>query len=772
MTDLRLSLVLGTRGGPEVARAMERVHRSVTDMSTGAQRSAQKLDAVKQGLERATRAAAELERQGRRNSAEFREQERAAQGYRRALAQMERDIARVTRAESARQHVYRAARAVSAAAVSTTAGVAAGAAVVAPSLSRAMGYEQRLALMANTAFAERDVAGRRAGMADLDRAITAAVRFGGGKREQGAETLDTLIASGAMSVTDAMQLLPQLQRKATGTGADPAELAQIAIRGMQTFGIKPDQISQALDMAIVAGQAGGFELKDMARWLPKQMAAGRMSGLSGIEGFRKILAANQASVITAGTKDEAGNNLTNLLLKMNSADTRKDFARLGIDLTATLAAARGKGADSLEAFVALVNRVVSRDKQFGALQKKLAKAGTEDERRAVMESQADILQGASIGLMVQDREALLALVAVMNNPSYMKSVVERSKASTGAGDTAYGVVEGTAGYQAERVANERAIGEQQLFGQWSEQISGLMRSLADYAAQYPDLTGSLTLATGALTGLAAAAAGSKLLALLAPAAGAAAGAAGTAGAAIAAGEAVAAGSGAAGVAAGAAGGSVAPALGAAVLPALLTAGLVQATEGATAANPLSALYAPEDEQGRDPWRQRQDWMQANYSWTERFKQDTFGPFGYQARPEAGSVAERSGMHGTPDEIYDALTRRGTLGSGIVLDSGMAERGLAPAAGAAIGSGLAPAASDTGAAALESATQALTAAVAEIRNPAVTINAPGTFSVVVNAQTNADPAAIGAAVRAELDRAQRDQAARLRGALNDSATAGP
>ena len=127
--------------------------------------------------------------------------------------------------------------------------------------------------------------GRRAGMADLDRAITAAVRFGGGKREQGAETLDTLIASGAMSVTDAMQLLPQLQRKATGTGADPAELAQIAIRGMQTFGIKPDQISQALDMAIVAGQAGGFELKDMARWLPKQMAAGRMSGLSGIEGF-------------------------------------------------------------------------------------------------------------------------------------------------------------------------------------------------------------------------------------------------------------------------------------------------------------------------------------------------------------------------------------------------------------------------------------------------------------------------------------------------------
>lgn len=769
MTDLRLALVLGTRGGPEVARAMERVHRSVTEMSTGAQRSAQKLDVVQQGLERATRAAADLERQGRRNSAEFREQERAAQGYRQTLARMERDIARVTQAESARQRVYRAAQSLGSAVVSTTAGVAAGAAVVAPSLTRAMGYEQRLALMANTAFAERDVAGRRAGMTDLDRAITAAVRFGGGKREQGAETLDTLIASGAMSVTDAMQLLPQLQRRATGTGADPTELAQIAIRAQQTFGIKPDQIGQALDMAIVAGQAGGFELKDMAKWLPQQMAAGRMAGLTGIEGFRKILAANQASVITAGTKDEAGNNLVNLLAKINSADTQKDFAKLGIDLTGSLAKARGKGVDGIDAFVALVDHVAGKNSQFVALQQKIKAAGSEDERRALMSSQADILQGQAIGQVIQDRQALMALVALMNNRDYTKAVAEKTKASTGAGDTAYGVVEGTAGYQAERVANERAIGEQQLFGQWSEQISGLMRSLADYGAQYPTLTGSLTLATGALTGLAAAAAGSKLLALLAPAAGAAAGGAG---AAVAAGEAVAAGGGAAGMAAGAGGASAAAAAAAAVVPALLTAGLVAATEGATARNPLSALYAPEDAQGRDPWRQRQDWIASNYSWTERFKQDTFGPFGYQAQPEAGSVAERSGLRGTPDEIYDALARRGTLGTGIVLDSGMAERGLSPAAGSAIGGGLAPAAAEAGTAALESATQALQAAVAEIRNPAVTINAPATFSVTVTAQTNADPAAIGAAVRAELDRGQRDQAARLRGALNDAATASP
>ncbi|MEN2802715.1 hypothetical protein OBFLKGFO_00736 [Mannheimia haemolytica] len=43
---------------------------------------------------------------------------------------------------------------------------------------------------------------------------------------------------------------------------------------MQQFGIKEEDIGRALDMAVAAGQAGNFELADMARWLPQQMAAG------------------------------------------------------------------------------------------------------------------------------------------------------------------------------------------------------------------------------------------------------------------------------------------------------------------------------------------------------------------------------------------------------------------------------------------------------------------------------------------------------------------
>ncbi|MEN2938915.1 hypothetical protein DIBJMFBN_02482 [Mannheimia haemolytica] len=52
---------------------------------------------------------------------------------------------------------------------------------------------------------------------------------------------------------------------------------------MQQFGIKEEDIGRVLDMAVAAGQAGSFELADMASWLPQQMAAAKQAGLSGIE---------------------------------------------------------------------------------------------------------------------------------------------------------------------------------------------------------------------------------------------------------------------------------------------------------------------------------------------------------------------------------------------------------------------------------------------------------------------------------------------------------
>ncbi|EHC1572940.1 phage tail tape measure protein [Escherichia coli] len=255
-------------------------------------------------------------------------------------------------------------------------GIAAAGAIVAPSVRNQMTYEQRLASMANTAFAEQNTAGRRAGMRSMDQLIRRSVAVGGGNKETAANTLDTLLASGAVEYNSAERLLPMLQKYSTATGADSKDLAMIAIRLKQTFGLKDSDIPKALNMAISAGQAGSFELADMAKYLPEQLANASSIGMKGLDDFATLLGLNQASAITAGTSDKAGNNVINLLGKISSQDASNAAARIkingkGIDLPGSLAAAQGKGMNALDAFSAIVDKIVAQNPGYQKLEKQL-----------------------------------------------------------------------------------------------------------------------------------------------------------------------------------------------------------------------------------------------------------------------------------------------------------------------------------------------------------------------------------------------------------------
>ncbi|WP_221048006.1 phage tail tape measure protein [Methylogaea oryzae] len=393
-------------------------------------------------------------------------------------------------------------------ATATAAGVAAGAYTLAQPVKRTMDYDLRLAHMANTAFSDKDVAGRRAGMSDLDNAIKAAVRAGGGTRDSAADALDTMIGSGALTAAESKSKLLDVMKASTAYNASGEELAGIAIRAKQTFGI--DDTRAVFDMAGAAGQAGGFELKDMAKWLPSQMAAARSLGMSGERDFAKLVSANQASAITAGSKDEAGNNLVNLLAKINSQDTSKDFAKLGYDLTGSLALHRARGEDSLTAFVGFVDKIAAKDKRFTDLKAKAA-ATTGDEQKAALQGQVEILQSSAVGQVIQDRQALMALVGQMNNRQYGDTVRDKALASRwsadkpGATDTNFDVIGGTASFKTTRLSNEKAFAEQDAMGGFNNALGDAADKLADYAQQYPGLSTATVAATTALTTLAAAA---------------------------------------------------------------------------------------------------------------------------------------------------------------------------------------------------------------------------------------------------------------------------
>ena len=408
----------------------------------------------------------------------------------------------------------------------------AGKMIVGEPVKQTMAYDRALANLANTAYAGQSKDERRAGMRTLDAAIVSAVRYGGGTREGAMGALDKLVASGAFSdVNEAAGLLPTLTRAGTAANTDPAQLADIAIRAKQTFGLKNTGL--ALDQAIKAGQLGGFELKDMAKWLPQQMAAGRLSGLKGDDGYRTLLALNQAAAITAGTKDEAGNNVVNLLTKINSQDTANDFKKLGYDLSGSLSAARAKGVNSVDAFGNLIEHILSKDKNYVELRKK-AKTETGDEQKATYEAMADIAMGKGIGKTVQDRQALMPLIAKLQFREYVDDVFKGISAQNarGTGDSNWELIAETPSYKTEMLAAEKAIAMQTALERVNPQLGSFADGLTGVMREWPGFSAAIVGATLTLTALAAAAGAAALPGLLfgRGAGAAAAGAAGAGGA--------------------------------------------------------------------------------------------------------------------------------------------------------------------------------------------------------------------------------------------------
>ena len=372
-------------------------------------------------------------------------------------------------------------------------------------LDKPMDYSLRLAHMANTAFGDRDLAGRQAGKSELNEAIMAAVRQGGGTRDAGAATLDSLIASGAVPIDKAKAMLPALMKASSASGAGAEDIGKIAIKAMQTFKISEAQLPEILDIAMKAGQAGGFELKDMAKWLPQMMAAGKLSGLQGVEGFRRIVAGAQASAITSGSKDEAGNNVVNLLAKINSQDTQKDFKKQGYDLTGKLMSARENGVNSIDAFVSFVDEIAAKDPKYVALQKKLASASTSGEKTDTTEALASLLEGNAVGKVIQDRQALMYLLAEMNNRKYVTEVMDKTRSPGSAIDSAQALITGESSYKFQAIGNEKDNAMSNAFDGKSGVLNTVLDGATGLAREFPLLTTATVAATTALGVLAASA---------------------------------------------------------------------------------------------------------------------------------------------------------------------------------------------------------------------------------------------------------------------------
>lgn len=516
MAELNLALKL--KAQDQASRVFRRAQSQITQSTRAMAQARERLGVrsehkIQQEINHTIAAYNRLKRSG---TATSRELARAAEATRSKIAGLNAEMGKTSWGQRLGN--------VGTAIASVGAGMAAGAMVMAQPMKKEMDYDRRLAMVSNTAFSDRDVAGRIAGKKELHDAVKSAVETGGGTKEEALGSLDKLLASGTVKAETAMKLLPTLQKGAVATGASTEDLSAIAISAMQQFGISEDQIGAVLDKAVAAGQAGNFELSDMARWLPQQMAAAKSAGLSGMDGFEALLVANQQARVTAGTSDEAGNNLVNLLAKLTSKETADRFSKLeikgkdgkphGIDFIKSMENEKKQGKNSIEAFGSIMDMVVGEDKRYQALKAKL-KTAKKEEQQSLIEQMTNLVEGTAIGQIISDRQALMALLGIRNNVELGKQVKEEVTNSEGATDKSHKVVMSTNSAKVEQAKNAVEFAQMEGMKSFNNALGDAATKLAEYAKAYPDLTSTLTTAGTVITALSTAAiAASGALALL------------------------------------------------------------------------------------------------------------------------------------------------------------------------------------------------------------------------------------------------------------------
>lgn len=173
--------------------------------------------------------------------------------------------------------------------------------------------------------------------------------------------LDVLLAKG-MSLDAATAAIGPAGRLATAYKVDLPDAANAAFSSISNLKVASRDTGKIFDSMAAAGNAGGFEVRDMARFFPSLTAQMQALGEKGVPAVADLSAALQVAMHTAGSADEAGNNMENLLGKINSPGTISAFKKnFGVDLPSAMKKLQDQGMSSLEAISLITQKATGGD---------------------------------------------------------------------------------------------------------------------------------------------------------------------------------------------------------------------------------------------------------------------------------------------------------------------------------------------------------------------------------------------------------------------------
>jgi TP901 family phage tail tape measure protein len=234
---------------------------------------------------------------------------------------------------------------------------------------------------------------------------------------QVAELVNQLVGGG-MDLTEALKYAPVAAKFAVGQGASGTDTAKMILAMQNNAKITdPKKMEHALASVALLGQQGSFEAADMAKWFPELLAQMANSGITGQDAVTQLGAMLQVQVKSAGSADEAANNLKNWIAKIGSGETVKGYADAGIDYQGSMNAAIGKGLSTFEASFELARRYVEKTdpKKAKQLDQGLTQISQETDP-AKAQAMADALAATlRTGDVFADMQVKTALMAYTQN---------------------------------------------------------------------------------------------------------------------------------------------------------------------------------------------------------------------------------------------------------------------------------------------------------------------------------------------------------------------
>ncbi|MNG68350.1 Phage-related minor tail protein [compost metagenome] len=268
---------------------------------------------------------------------------------------------------------------------------------------------------------------------ELNRGIISTAKDTGLARNGVAEVLNQLVGAG-MDLQEAARYSSVAAKFVVGQGADGTDTARmINALGQNAKITDPQEMQRALEAIAYQGQAGSFEASDMAKWFPELLAGMAKQGIYGMDAVTQLGSMLQVQIKSAGSADEAANNLKNWMEKIGSSETVKAYKDAGIDYQKSLNTGLQNGMSTLESSFALAQQYIQKTdpKKAAAMAEAAAKINQETDPEKAKRMMQALEESMRTGDLFADMQVKSALMAYMQNKALYEDLKTKSADAAG-----------------------------------------------------------------------------------------------------------------------------------------------------------------------------------------------------------------------------------------------------------------------------------------------------------------------------------------------------